>query len=105
MQHVIQIGINIDDDAIRRGVEAEAQKQIIDALRKDVEKVIFPPKSYYNDNINKNQFTEYVKDMMTDFLNDNKDAIIQCAASCLVDRIVKTKKFKEAVDGVIGVDR
>lgn len=98
MEHIIQFGINIDDEAIRKAVVAEAQKQIIDSIQKQVEKVIF---SETYGHVNKGKLSYYAQEMIKDTIDAYRDRIIEGVIASLTDKISRTKKFKEAVGEVI----
>ena len=41
MEHVVQIGIGIDDESIKRSIVENAEKQIIDRLYCELRDVVF----------------------------------------------------------------
>ena len=47
MEHVIQIGVSIDDEAIQKQIMDTAEKQIIGEIKKDIEKEIIYKRSRY----------------------------------------------------------
>lgn len=40
MEHVIQIGVSVDDEAIQKQIMATAEKQIVGEIKHDIEKAI-----------------------------------------------------------------
>ena len=40
MEHIVQFGVTIDDEAIKKRIEESAKKQITDDISKDVKKTI-----------------------------------------------------------------
>ena len=46
MEHIVQFGIGIDDESIRKRIEETAEKQIIETLTKDVKSTIFEKDSW-----------------------------------------------------------
>ena len=98
MEHIVQFAIGIDDEAITKTVKESAERQIIEAIRKDVERIIFSgsPFSYKNE-VDKNNPKEWVIDMVRSVIEDNKDQIIEGAISELAKNMAKTKAVKEAV--------
>ena len=97
MEHILQIAIGIDDDGIRKRIEASAEKQIIDSIKSDVADQIFR-KSNWN---NETQLHSWVKDIVVDAVLEHKDEIISAAASSLCEYMKRTKAVKEAVSGAV----
>ena len=89
MEHIVQFGITIDDDTIRRHVEAKAT----DAVVKGLNQTLF--RLGYNDRLM--GITEDVEKVIDTFLEEHKQEIIDAAAERLADRLVRTKAVKEAV--------
>ena len=88
MEHIIQFGITIDDDTIKKRVENAAVKEIAEDLRNQ----IFATNTWngairgFNDateSIVKNVFAEY------------KDEIIRLAAEMVADSMKRSKIYKE----------
>ena len=98
MEHIVQFAIGIDDEAIRKTVKESAESQIIEAIRKDVERTMFSgsPFSYKNE-VDKNNPKEWVRNMVRSVIEDNKDKIIEGAISELAKNMMKTKVVKEAI--------
>lgn len=98
MQHIVQLGINIDDDAIRRAVEADAKKEIINGIKNDIIKVVF--ENYWG-TPNKNRLSDYAGEIIKETINEYRDEIIAATATLLASRIAKSKTYQEAVRAVI----
>lgn len=100
MEHILQFGINIDDDAIVKAITAKAEKMVIDELvertKKDIDETIYS-KGYYRDR----DLRDWVKDEFIKFLETNKDDIISRASEKLADKLFRTKQVKEAVSEVL----
>jgi len=88
MEHIIQFGVTIDDDTIKKRVESAAVKEIAEDLRNQ----IFATNTWngsirgFNDateSIVKNVFAEY------------KDEIIRLAAEMVADSMKRSKIYKE----------
>ena len=97
MEHIIQFGINIDDEAIKNAVVANAEKKIIEDLTLEVKKAIYRT-SYYNSNILTNDTTQYMDKKIDDILASCKEDIVERAANKLADRLSKTKKAREMLE-------
>lgn len=100
MEHVVQFGITIDDDAIKQTIHRNVEKQIIGELKKDVMKELVGKKDFSN-----YEYTYKLKGMIEDsigeFLEVYKQDIIDTAANKLADRLSKTKAVKEALGKTI----
>lgn len=96
MEHVLQIGISVDDDAIVRSVTEAAEKQIIKELKNDVEHQLFKFDRHWSGET-KCGIQDWVKEQVNDFLDVNKNEIIERAAWYLADKMSRTKVVKEAM--------
>ena len=47
MEHVIQIGVSVDDEAIQRQIIASAETKIVTEIKSQVEETIFHRRNYY----------------------------------------------------------
>lgn len=110
MDHIFNIAIPVEDERIVAYVEQQAEKQIIDDLRKDVEMALFERrnKSYWSQNektLNELQRqrcgkTDYFKDIIRSYLDELKPIIIDAAAKELAVRILRSKAGKELLENV-----
>jgi Asp-tRNA(Asn)/Glu-tRNA(Gln) amidotransferase B subunit len=101
MEHIVQFAIGIDDEAIRNRIAGSAEKQITDNIQKDVERIIFNG-GWNTGNVDKNSPKEWVKDIVKDVIEANKDQIIEAAVVELAKNMAKTKAVKEAMTKVVG---
>lgn len=88
MEHIIQFGITIDDDAIKKHIEEKATKQVTDSISQAIKDKLF---SRYNG------FTYDAQEMFAELLDKYKDEIIEKATAQVVDSIKRSKKYKEAL--------
>lgn len=88
MEHIIQFGITIDDDAIKKNIEEKATKQIAGSVSQSLKDKLF---SRYGG------FTYDSQEMFRQFLDKYKDEIIANAVDQVVDSIKRSKKYKEAL--------
>ena len=93
MEHIVQFAIGIDDEAIRKRIEASAEKQIIDSIKSDVTDQIFRKSNWKNET----QLHNWVKDIVVEAILEHKDEIIKSAAMELCDYMKRTKAVKQAV--------
>ncbi len=87
MEHIIQFGITIDDDAIKKRVEEKATKQVTDSISQSIKDKLF----------RYNGFSYDAQEMFAELLDKYKDEIIANATSQVVDSIKRSKKYKEAL--------
>ena len=98
MEHVIQFAVEIDDDKIVNLVEENASKQIIGDLKQQVANRIFS--SYYcwqNADPSRDKLSDLSVQLVSDFLKDNKDTIVERASEVLADRMFKSKTIREKI--------
>lgn len=105
MEHIVQFAIGIDDNAIKKNLEESAVKQITKNIQADVETAMFNSRYSYGyrqqTDVDKNSPKEWVKDMVKDVIEANKDQIIGAAVAELTKNMMKTKVVKEAVKGAV----
>lgn len=101
MEHIVQFAIGIDDNAIVKNVTENAEKEIINDLKQKVANRIFQ-RGYYTKNADpdRDPLTDFAKSIITSVVEDNKDVIIEKAAKHLAERLSKTKKGKEILNGL-----
>ena len=97
MEHIVQFAIGIDDEAIRKRIEASAENQIIDSIKSDVTDQIFRKSNWKNET----QLHSWVKDIVVEAIPEHKDDIIKSAAMELCEYMKRTKAVKEAVAGAV----
>ena len=98
MEHIIQFAIGIDDDRIVKLVEDNASKQIIGDLKQEVANRIFS--AYYcgqNANPSTDKLSDLSVQIVSDFLKDNKDVIVERASELLADKMLKSKTMRDKI--------
>ena len=88
MEHVVQFGINIDDDTISQAVVNEATKQIIAELKEQMF-----VRNYYDNKYH--DISKAACDIIRDWLEDHKEEIIDKTVEELVDILKNRKVFKD----------
>ena len=88
MEHILQFGISIDDDAIRKQIEKSATQTLVTDLKKDVKGKMF---NGWGD------MTPRLENIVRDVLNDYKEEIIKQSVEQVVDSIKRSKKYREAL--------
>lgn len=92
MEHILQFAINIDDDTIKKNIEAKAEKQIIDQLAINVKSSI----------VNKwGSLTSVAETTIRDVMEEHKDEIIKLAADSVAESIKRSKKYREALANIV----
>ena len=102
MEHIVQFGIGIDDEAIRKIIMEKAEKSILDDLKKqirtDIDNQIFViDRGWYGKDYKKVDLQDWVKDLVVKTLEDHKTEIIERASERLADKMSRTKVIKEAM--------
>ena len=96
MDHLVQFTISIDDEHISKLVEEKAAKVLSDEVIKVVKKTVGDD-SYWGDGMSKQALEQVYK-----FLEDHKDYIIQETAKEIANRVMRSKKTREAVVEKVG---
>lgn len=97
MEHIVQFAISIDDEAITKRIQENAEKIITQKIQQNVEKCIFL-KDYRENVLGLNYAAEKI---FIIWLDSHKDEIIQSASKALADKMIKTKVVKEAINNVV----
>lgn len=85
MEHIIQIGVAVDDDRIEKAVIESATK----AITKEMCEHIF---SYYGSSL-----TDTAEEIVRGCINEWKPEIIEKAAELVAESIKRSKAYKEKV--------
>lgn len=111
-EHVVQFAVGIDDDAIIKSVEASAKNQIIDDIKTSVLRKLFEHKYYRTSSVVHNTgsgvevdrdavLTDFAEGMVMKSIDSYREEIINRTAKILADKIGRSKKFKDVVDGTV----
>ena len=100
MEHILQFGINIDDDKIKNTVMAKVDKVVNEIVKGDVVEAITGNRNNGDYTYSRN-LKELINNTMERFCEDNKQAIIDLAADRLAEKLVRTKAVKEATEKVL----
>lgn len=96
MEHIVQFGINIDDEAIKMAIESSVMKQVANEIKTDCMRRLTG-----RENATHYDYSQKLKDMVNDniqeFFNNNKTAIIEVASDKLADKLSKTKVVRDAI--------
>lgn len=100
-QHIVSISFDFNEDKIRGMIEENAKELVIGKLTTDIEKAIVNSYGYYDRNKTpdasdvRSELRGMIYNELDEFLEKNKDLIIESAASKLAERLAKTKAAKE----------
>ena len=96
MEHIIQFGITIDDDAIKKNIERSAETKLVEDLKRDIRDTVFGGKW-------SSGLSYKVEDVIRETVTQYKDEIIKNATDQLVESMKRSKKYKEALAKVVEV--
>ena len=99
MEHILQFAIAIDDDAIVKRIEENAEKSIIKDLRDKVGKIMFGTNAYTGRE--REALCRWAEELFLKYLEDHKAEIIELSAKYLAEKLTKTKAVREAVQDVL----
>lgn len=92
-EHVIQVGFNIDEDAIVRTMSESLSRKLSDEVERGVRK------NFYGDD--RGYFEPAIATVvLRDWLKANKEDVIDKTASMLVEKLWRTKAVKDMVKAV-----
>ena len=94
MEHVIQIGVSVDDEAIQKQIMATAENKIIGEIKEDIEKKILYKRGRYYGSSPETELTERAEEIVKEWLNENSDKVIECAGKLIADKVYRSKAWK-----------
>ena len=97
MEHIVQFAIGFDDEGIRKRVEENAYNDIIGKLVKEAKKDLGLEGSYFSPRVT---WKTNEENALHDYFDENKELIIDLAASKLADSYMCTKKKKKKMSNV-----
>lgn len=100
MEHIVQIAIGVDDNAIKRRIEEAAYDDILNRLFADAKKAL-NKHSYYSRNGYEIDWERIANKAISDFIRENREEVIEAAAKKLKDSFVRTKLYKETMADVL----
>lgn len=91
MEHIIQFGVTIDDDAIQKHVMKKASEQVVKDIRENL---------FYFRYGSPDGFKSEIADMVKSVLEESKDEIIRLAAYEVAETMKRSKKYKEIMKAI-----
>ena len=98
MNHQVMISFDVDDKSISEKIVESAAKQVADEIIKECFEAS-TGYDYYGKA--KRNMSNYVKSVVEDLLNENKEEIIHEAIAEVVQNLHRTKRVKEALEGAL----
>lgn len=102
---IINIPLQIDDAVIQGQISKDYEKKIKDIIAVRIEEVLAENyRGYWGESQAskaKNGLALLVRASIDEFLNNNRDTIIEAASRELAEKLYRTKKVKEAAANVI----
>lgn len=100
IEHIVQFGITIDDEQIKKTIEKNAMQQVVATFRNDVIKEMIGKHNYDKSDYSTKMWNAINKQIET-FLDENREEIIKIASEKLAEKLAKTKKVKDMVANTI----
>ena len=103
MEHIVQIAFDFDDERVRQTIENTVKKEVIDGIQTDITKALLHNFRYWNgswDSSKENALVDLMRERTDEFLKENKDVILEAAAKNLSERLARSKKGKELLEGL-----
>ena len=106
MEHIVQFAIGLDDDAIRKELEANVVNQIEKDLKQElIDKMFDAGNDWRRYSIHANPQNDplagWVRNLVSETLLTYKDQIVERAAEILAESMKRTKVVREAAASVI----
>jgi hypothetical protein len=99
MEHIVQFAIGIDDDAIVKRIEENAEKSITKDLRDKVGEILFGYNKWAGREAD--AITGWTESLFMRYLEEHRAEIIELAAKCLAEKLSRTKAVKEMLAGLV----
>lgn len=103
MEHIVQIAFDFDDERVRQTIENTVKKEVIDGIQTDITNALIHNFGSWNGAWNRskeNALVDLMRERTDDFLKENKDVILEAAAKNLSERLARSKKGKELLEGL-----
>lgn len=99
MEHIVQIAFGFDDERVRQTIENTVKKEVIDGIQTDITKALLRNFGSWNHS-KESALVDLIRERTDDFLKENKDVILEAAAKNLSERLARSKKGKELLEGL-----
>lgn len=106
---IINIPLQLDEATIEGQISKDYEKKVKDIIAKRIDEVLAEKyRGYWNEpqaSKAKNGLALMVQDNVNEFLNSNRDVIVEAASKELAEKLYRTKRVKEAVANVLEKDQ
>lgn len=92
----VPVTIGVDEEKIVKEIESNVETQVINKITDEIKEIIYTKRSYYDRDVNK-PLREMVIEEVRNCIKFNEKLIIEEAAKTLVEKMARTKVYKEAV--------
>lgn len=92
MEHIVQFGINIDDETIRKVIERRASEDVLDEIKCDIENRVI---NGYGG------LSCIAEDIINKILENRKDEIIEKASVIVADSVKRSKKYRNMLADIM----
>lgn len=98
MEHILQFAVDVDDDGIKKRVEQNAEKRIMEQLLEDARKVVGIDRHGFGRLRSTSDFANMVVDRL---IERDIDRIVEQVAKEIATRLCSRTKFTERVAQII----
>lgn len=92
----VPVTIGVDEEKIAKEIESNVETQVVNKITDEVKEIIYKKRTYYDRDVNE-PLREMVIEEVHKCIKLNEELIIQEAAKELVNKMARTKVYKEAV--------
>ena len=97
MEHIVQFAIGFDDEGIRKRLEENAYDDILNKLVNEAKKGL---SLNCSDLYQRQRWSTIVDSALHNYFDENKETIIDLAATKLAESYKRTKAYKEKMSNV-----
>ena len=97
MEHIVQFAIGFDDEGIRKRIQENAYNDILDKLTNETKKALSLNCSEY---YQRQRWESIMHEALHNYFDENKEAILDLAATKLAESYKRTKAYKEKMSNV-----
>lgn len=94
MEHIIQFGVSVDDEAIKKTIVNKASETVVNEVKRELGVNV----GYFQNNA---VLRRMINEEVLAIFEAHKDAIIAEAGKQLADKLIRTKAVKEATAKLI----
>lgn len=92
----VPVTIGVDEEKIVKEIESNVEAQVINKITDEIKKIMFTERNYYNGDRDEPLRTMVIEEVRN-CIKLNEKLIIKEASKTLVEKMARTKAYKEAV--------